>query len=487
MMRISLPALAVLALAGCSEGSLSAPASIAARQAGAGAHESVVLCHQPDSGPQLIEVSTSAREAHLAHGDYVARLVVDPATPVTGDRQHFARITDAVLAARALRIARRETTAGTCRITIAITPGTFTGSFDATSTPALERFPIIIDVPDVSLSGATRLAIDASGRATSDVQAGGVTTLVPNRPIVFTPVPEAMIVVAGHPGGFAGDGTLIEGLDFQSGRSDASAGGIAILALRAGRLVVRGNRFEHGITTAADLRASDAHVDSNYADRLGANCTFCFAGPGDYTADGNRLLHGDLGGIFIAAVLQPMNFSLGANPVTVVEPFQVPAAAAVVATIRNNDIRGHVRPPVGFGVRVLALGPGMSNIPQVTTVSVTGNELTGNAFGLILDGGFPAANTLLHGDLAVTLGGNNLSGNCQANLFVAFTRHTGGLGITTNPYLLNSTYRLTLAGDVPWSEAWYANPPGKGNTLVVDGAIQAPGSFNAYDPLRSCT
>ena len=52
---------------------------------------------------------------------------------------------------------------------------------------------------------------------------------------------------------------------------------------------------------------------------------------------------------------------------------------------------------------------------------------------------------------------------------MAFARHTTGLGLFNDPYMVNSTYRLTLGGDLPFSAAWFSNPKGLGNQLIVDG------------------
>jgi len=480
-------ALILAGLAACSDNAAPPAGPDLSRAGHADGQPSIVVCHQPGHATGLIEVSVAALDAHLAHGDYVARLEVDPTRAAAEDGIHFASITGAVAAARAVRTAHGELQSAACRITIAVAAGTFRGSFDANNDPALERFPLMIDVPDITLRGALRMEMDGQERATGQgLPPGEATTLLPDRPIVFLPNTEALIVVVGHPGGPQGNGAVIEGFAFQSGRTDASSGGMGIIALRVRDLLIRGNRFEPGLSSAADLRATSARLDLNYGFRLGVNCAICLAGPGDYEASGNRLVEGGLGGIYVSAVIQHMDFSLGASPAAPVEPYVLPASATVSAAIVNNDIRNHLRLPIGFAVRVLAVGPGSSQMQQSSRVYLGGNDLTGNTFGLILDAGFPVAGTLRRGDLDVTLHGNTVSGSCQNNLLVAFTRHTGALGTTTNPYLLNSTYRVDLGGDLPWEEAWYSNPAGLGNTLLVGGTTIAPGAHVAYDPIRHC-
>ena len=148
---------------------------------------------------------------------------------------------------------------------------------------------------------------------------------------------------------------------------------------------------------------------------------------------------------------------------------------------------------MGTAIRILAIGQGVSAITgQQTTVSVTSNELVGNRFGLIADGGFPPLNTsttVPSGNITLTLGGNQFINSCQANMLVTLARHTRGLGLPTNAavagYVKNSTYTVNLGGNLPWSEVWYShlaqdNGVALQNTLIVDGVEQLPGTFTAY-------
>lgn len=79
------------------------------------------------------------------------------------------------------------------------------------------------------------------------------------------------------------------------------------------------------------------------------------------------------------------------------------------------------------------------------------------------------------------LSGNTIQASCQTNLLVAFTRPTGGLGLTNNPYLRASTFRLDLGGDLSWDDAWFSHPDGLDNTLVVDGQTIGNGARQFYD------
>lgn len=447
----------------------------------------IAVCHRVGRFSLPLRVSSPAVAAHLAHGDYIVSLYVDPEAAEAADGIHFASISDALDAARAGRIARGERESAGCRITIDVPAGTYIGSFEPGTAAPKERFPLLVNVPDITLHGAFRMGMDRKGRATgTNLDGGPGTVLAPDRPIDFLPLSEALILVADNPEGFRGNGAVIDGFVFQSGHAAGSDGGIGILSLRVTGLVVQGDRFERGLTSATDLRATSGLVLNTYGEGLGLNCSHCLVGPGQLAAVGNRLVDGGLGGIYVGAAVAHLPFSLGANDGAEVEPYVLPASAATDAVLLNNEIRGHRRLPVGFAVRVLGLGVASATVPQSSRVLLAGNEFTGNTFGLILDAGFPQAGTLRKADLDVTLRHNTISGSCQVNLLVAFTRHTGALGVTTNPYLQNSSFRLDLGGDLAWADAWYSHPDGNGNTLVVDGTTIVNGQQVAYDPAKSC-
>jgi hypothetical protein len=449
-----------------------------------------IICHQTDSEPHIIEVSVAALAAHTAHGDYIAQFVVEPQDGAVGDGIHFARISDALAAARAVRIARGELREAACRITILVAPGIFRGSFNPSADSTLEEFPLFVDVPQITLRGGLRMVADADNRATgASEDEATVTTLAPDRPLADAPLYEGIVVVVGHPNGSRADGTVIEGFAFQSGHVavDNLTGGAGVLAQRVVDLVVRGNRFEPALTTAVALRATSARIERNQARRLGFNCSFCLSGPGDYEVADNRLVEGGLGGIYLAAI-GDFAFSLGAHPVAPVEPYVFPATAAMRAIVVNNDIRGHVRQPIGFAVRMPAVGLGALNVPQSMQIALRDNDFVHNTFALIVDAGFPAANSPVGAEVDVSLDGNGFAASCQNDLLVAFTRHTSALGLPPNPINVhNSTYRVELGGDLNWSDAWYSQTAGFGNTLVVNGVVVPPGSHVAYDPTRPCS
>lgn len=436
----------------------------------------VAVCHVVGTGPAILEIAAAALPAHLAHGDYVSTLLVshDPNPPADGI--HFSRIGDALAAARAGRLARGELVAAACRITILVAAGAYQGSAADPASGEVEHLPFIVDVPDISLHGALVMGLDAAGRATGTGTGGEETTIVPAQPLPFDGSVSTPIIIAnGHPGGSAGNGLTVEGFVFQSGHDPAvDAGGQGVLGVRVQGLTVRGNRFEGGFTESVDLRAVTGDVLQNHLAGTAGTCDVCLAGPGTYRAVGNRLLAGGIPGIAVSGVV-------GLPVPEGVEPLDLPATAEMWADVRNNAVQDHLRLPVGVGVRVDAVGVQAPNVHNTIHAAIRDNLLVNNRFGIIVHAAFPVRGTGLRSDVDVALGGNTIEQSCQARLLVSFSRHTTALGLSAQPYLLNSTFRLSLGGDVSWDDAWYSHPDGFGNTLIVDGQTIANGARQFYD------
>lgn len=443
---------------------------------------SVSICHIDGSVGSLRSVLTSALREHLVHGDYVARLEVGPSGGV-GDSVHFRRITDALAAARAVRLARNELEQAACRITIAVAPGTVTGTTTESSDPATEKFPLVIDIPDITLRGATTLQLDASGRPTGATDGADVTTLTPVPALAGggMQVSEQILVINGHPNGSKGHGAIVEGFVLQSGRAatDTTVGGIGILTMRVNDVAIRGNRFENNLISAVDMRASSGLVERLYFSGLGSSCDICLAGPGDFVVRDSRLIGGGIPGVLILpAIILPVP--------SVIEQYTLPATSAVNVLVENNEVRGHVRKPVGVGLRIGAVGVGAPDVVGSVKARFVGNTLVGNTFGMIVEGAFVRAGTQRRGDIELTTSGNSISQSCQNDLLVTLSQSQVGLGLSNGPYLLNSSFNLTLGPDISWDNAWFANLPGVGNTLNVNGQAIASGSRIAYDAARVC-
>jgi hypothetical protein len=438
----------------------------------------VSVCHRSGSSGSVVAIPRSQLAIHLSQGDYVTTLVVGRTSADPNDSVHFRRIGDAIAAARAGRLARGELQSAACRITINIAAGSFRGSGHPGTDPRLEHWPLTVDVPDLTLHGAFVMQLDSHGRATGAGVGPLATTLAPIDPLGFydTGAYYPLVLAFGHPGGSAGNGLVVEGFVMRSGWPDGGWGGNGVFSSRVSGLTVRGNRFERGFDVTFDLRTTSAALEQNSIIGTGL-CDMCLAGPGVFQVSGNLLQAGALEGIqIIPAVLLPVPRG--------VEPDFLPATIDVSGDIANNEVRDHLRVPVGSGIRVGALGLFAWDVPSTSHYTIHDNLLVNNRFAMTVDAAFPVTGALLKGDMDVSLSGNVMQQSCQTNLLVGFSRHTTDLGLQQDAYLLNSTYRLHLGGNIQWKDAWYSHPAGFGNTLLVDGNLIPNGTRQSYSPER---
>ena len=281
---------AVLVLASCAgdpptganEPNLSADLASASR---------VSVCHRTGATGTIVEVSPADLAQRLSQGDYLTSLFVSHASDQPSDGAHFRRIGDALAAARAGRLARDEGRTAACRITITVAAGTSAARRSPMPTGRdLEHFPLVVDVPALTLRGALVMELDAAGRATGHESEGSRPTLVPVRPMPILDVSIPVIVANGQPSGSAANGLAIEGFVFQSGHHKVDEiGGQAVFSSRVRGLVIRGNRIEAGFSESIDLRESSATIERNHLEGTGGTCDICLAGPGTYLASGNWL------------------------------------------------------------------------------------------------------------------------------------------------------------------------------------------------------
>jgi hypothetical protein len=434
----------------------------------------VSVCHPNGQTGVISDITLSEFAARRSHGDYVTHMVVTPGTGGPDDGIHFQKITTALAAAAEGRLARGELSSAACRITIDVF-GTFTDGFpEDPEVPGIDQFPLLVDVPDITLHGALVVGLDARGIATGTAIGRGATRLA----LAEFGIP--LIIAFSHPDGSAGNGLTVEGFVLQSGHpTDGGFDGEAVASYRVGGLTVRGNRVEAGFRVRFDLRESSAFVGQNHLGGSAASCDICLAGPGDFRVTGNRLVSPANLGISVAPVV-------GVPPPAGDDPGTLPASADVSAEIWNNEVRDHQAIPFGVGIRVDALGLGASDVPSSSRIFIHDNVLVNNRFALLVHAGFPDADTQLRGDVDVRLGGNVIRQSCQADLLVALSRHAtllldGGIGT----YLMNSTFRINLGGDVRWQDVWYGHAEGYGNRLIVDGRT-IPFGQRQFNDLDAC-
>ncbi len=448
------------------------------------------ICHISAGVGAIRTIRASEMAEHAGHGDYVAELLVNKAAKITGDSVHFIRIGDAIASARAIRLSRNELLTGSCRITIKVAGGVYRGSVAPPTDPTFEKLPLVIDFPDVTLEGSLVMQLDELGRPVGPEAPGeernsilaaspGLVSIKTGN--VLDKYAEPLIVVNSHPDGSHGEGVLIQGFWFQSGNeaADAVVGGNAVWAMRA-RLVVRRNVIGGGFAEPVEFRASVGRVENNYLTGRGGSCALCMFGPGDYDVVSNRQF-----GVANRLAVLVFPAIVAAIPPGV-EPFTPPTDAFVRATVRNNDFRDHQEVPFGIGVRVAAIGPGAPNVAGNVNLSITDNNLSNNRFAIVAEAGFPVANTLLRGNIQLSLADNVITGSCAAPLLIALNSQSAAVGLQSGVSLRNSAFTVTLGGNIAWANSWYSHPPGMGNTLSIDGQAMEVGSRAPYEPLRSC-
>lgn len=422
----------------------------------------ISVCHRSGATGTIVEVSPADLTRHLREGDYLTSLVVSHASDQPNDGAHFRVIGNALAAARAGRLARDEGRTAACRITITVAAGNYRGTSGEATGRDLEHFPLVVDVPDVTLRGALVMQLDANGRATGGTADEVRTSLTPIEPLgSLDLVP--LILANGLPGS-AGHGLTIEGFVMRSGWGNLGSGSFAVLGLAVRRLVIRGNRFEAGFDVPLDLRATSARIERNHISGTGL-CDMCLAGPGDFKVSGNRLMRGALEGILTTPAIY--------------FPSPPGLTAVLTAEITNNVVRDHRRLTAGAGIRIGAIGLGTPDVHGTSHVTIRDNLLLNDNFAMMVEGSFPGERS--RGDIDVTMSGNVFRESCQADLLVGFARHNTSLGLQNDNYMVNSTYRLSLGGDLPFSAAWFSNPAGFGNTLIVDGRTIAHGNRRFFD------
>jgi len=293
--------------------------------------------------------------AQLGWTIQAADLYVDANAAAGGDGSvslPYVRITDAVGRARQLRQSRairlRE------RIVIHVAAGNYVGTFNATkldNNDSHEVLPIVLNVPNVALTGATVLDHDALGLPTGPSN-GPQTKLKSGTTLSNTG--QSLIAVTRTTDGWAGDGVAVTGFTLEESDSDNAVG---IFVDRVAGFAIHSNAVLH-TGDAIVARLSSGTVEDNFfvnrftGPAIGGGS---INHPAAVTLRRNRSTGGNNGADIRGSPSMRL-LDAGANALQI-EPLQV-------TYDRNNpaDVR---------------------NIPDTLDVSVEGNDFSGNAvFGL---------------------------------------------------------------------------------------------------------
>jgi hypothetical protein len=415
-------------------------------------------------------------------------IYVDAGGSSTGDGSApnpYWRITDAVNRARGDRqnaaIPAGET------IVIHVAPGSYVGSYSPPgSARQMELLPIVLNMPNVVLSGATVLALDARGLPTGVAPGASQTILTSADPLGSTK--QMVVAVASTTDGGAGNNVTISGFIFD--QPVANHFGTAVFADHVTGLVLRGNWMRNA-GKQVDLRFSSGLLEGNLVtDSPNGAGIYLAAGsvsyPAQVTVRANRSNQNGEHGLMAIGSVQHVDPDLGLTKLTTLSESLTKAEPhSLDAAIMGNDLsQNH-----NLGLRLLIISPsyffnpGDDQVPPTLSVTVTGNTLNGNGnYGLDIEGGdtYLAGSKTMDGAFSGAFSGNQLVGNGRNGTIFTFT-YGNEAPSDSSVYLRNSAFQaLDLDGELAGFD--YANPlldPIDGtpltNTLSVNGTVIPPG------------
>ncbi|HMK22489.1 MAG TPA: hypothetical protein VK466_09160, partial [Terriglobales bacterium] len=430
------------------------------------------------------------------------------------------RITDALAQARAIRYAQmlepHFQDDGMRPIEIIIAPGSYVGTFGDNPDGRLEEYPLLINIPQVALRGATQLALDSRGRPAANLQPDGTLTALDEsshtvlrmKPqetrsatafiILVLPTTDVATGIRSH-----ASETAIEGLSFDVGAGpvigvDRAPGfvlwGCAFASAGAVDVVNSSARFEKNLFYKGDIG-----IVVNMADR---------SQPHKVVVRDNTAIGKTNGSLYLSASGYDASslFLLWRHASEFLyEPFLMPPQTYGKVIVENNLFTGSTaNANLGFAVRIVATD-GQVTAPATTGemgVTLHGNELTNNRSGLMLDAGFPAR--VLSGQAEQTTGpwmahirvllrDNVITGNLRSAAAMSFTRFQAALlpaNLATFKYAESSKFELAdpdgNAADL-WVDHLELDPKSGrtlNNTFIHNGVvIPAPARSCGYPAL----
>jgi len=413
-------------------------------------------------------------------------LYVNAAASTTGNgsaASPYWRITDAVNRARDDRqtgaIPAGET------IVIHVAPGTYTGSYNPPgSARQMELLPIVLNMPNVVMSGATVLALDARGLATGIVPGTPETILTSTNALATK---QMLVAIISTTDGETGDNVTITGFSFDQPQSAQSGQyGTSVFADHVSGLAMRGNWLRNA-SRQVDVRFSSGTLEGNLmTDSPNAIGAFIAAGSTSYPAQvivrTNRMTRNAAHGLMALATVQHVDPDLGLTKFTALpQSLTKSEAHGLDVTITGNDFSQNGN----LGLRLMLISPsyffnaGDDAFPPALTATVVGNTMNGNGnYGLDVEGGdtTKTGSQTFRGAFMGTFSGNQLLGNGRNGTIFTFTNGNPPPS-DSSIYVRNSVFDvLDLDGELAGYD--YANPvndPIDGtplnNTLLVNGAV----------------
>ena len=417
----------------------------------------------------------------------------------------YRRITDAVARARAER--QRGAIPAEVEIGIHVAPGTYVGSFDATQLqahPEYEVVPIILNVPQLAVLGATVLVRDDGGLPTAATPESE-TILEPDKSLDPN---QYLFVVTRTADGIVGSGVTVDGFTLD-GREGAYPGA-AVFVDRVSGFRISNNLVQHtafGILTrlASGTIEGNLLADNGYFGSLVTGGSL--AHPATIFIHANRATRsqahgfGNSVGGYVKLRTDP-----GQNTLALLEPIQTvfdrtnPVDVqnipdTLTATLTGNDASDNSKndPEAGIGIRLAGIFPDFDYstadatqpVTSVLTANVSGNTCEGNgSYGVVIEAGDTPRTEPRRfvQTLKGSFEGNTLVGNGRAAALFTFTYWRVAVGLNSlseKKFAEESSYEVT-DGDGELTGFDYDNPvmdPLTGtvlnNTLTMNG-VEAP-------------
>jgi hypothetical protein len=399
-------------------------------------------------------------------------------------------------------------------IAVHVASGTYLGSFVA-SGPALEALPLLLDIPNLTLAGATVLTLDASGLPTGTVKGTETVLTVPNSEPVAPPGKLHALVLVGPTvspvyGLEVGNDVAVEGLVLDGGlNSDTVSKDVVNFGVFVDRVqgaLVRANVARY-VEIGVESRLAGCRVEGNLISNTRRPGVMLTAGstasPATVAVVGNRISNmtngivlsgtGDVGWLPDLGT-QAGAFSL--DEMQTIFDLASPLDAAnlpdtLFATVDGNDVSNcyyaSLHLPVAGGAPYTTANASQPIVGHIVA-SARGNSFTHNRnFGVFVGAFVPRSDPREYtGTVDLDLAANDLSKNSANPAFFGFTAVSAE---TSNSqanagakYLHEATIRATAA-DAELTGFGIDNPivdPVDGtaleDTLIVNGASVPPGT-----------
>jgi len=346
----------------------------------------------------------------------------------------------------------------------------------------VEAFPLILDVPNLRLDGATILLTDEHGLPTGLI--ASETRLVAKPPLTGL---QTILLIGPTSSELTGIGVTVQGLVLDAGNNGSASDGRDIVIDRVSDFSIRRNVLTGSAALAIDGRASSGVIEQNFI--IGAGCGTCISAgnneaPAHYSFLRNRSVENVFAGVLVA----------GSSYGGVLHPALLPVAAgttfdSVTAVISDNNLSDNNHDPhFTSAIRLFAFIPG---VPTAQTgadldVSVTNNTLMNNSFGVKIDAGFAfrADQRTWTAGFRTIFSGNSISGSKRTPALISFTHSTAAIypaALKDFKYLQDSTLTIRdSGGDLEgyWLDRPMTDPiDGRtlNNVLEVNGVTIANG------------